>query len=335
MIKEIFEYEGTVYKMEHDSHSKRCIFRVEGQTPSNYHKTLSKYYPISEYSIDAIEKNHFYLPQPSQQNDLFDFSPYLFDFRGLSLEKAKKILWRDYSEDFINDRYNKSYDEFIEEIKNTIYLIAISKMSSISLTPNKYSDLMWGYYSNHEGFLIEFDCSKILGTQETRFHGPFPVNYVKKLRTLSINEVPPTLLYFIQMNVKKNDWRHEDEYRFLVESDKSYEVSGDYSNSDLGIKLCPRLENYPISAVLGVYLGYKFKEGENWNRDEKILTLNSTKKELKQRLLDCILRNGYKAYTVSQNPREFSLVRKTMDIEPVNDFQYRINTYIECASPLS
>lgn len=53
------------------------------------------------------------------------------------------------------------------------------------MTSDATNILMWSYYSNHQGFMIEFDITKFT---TFKYHGPFPINYQDPIEAISLKE---------------------------------------------------------------------------------------------------------------------------------------------------
>ena len=323
-----FEFNDFIYTTE--IVDKKIIFGVEKRKGNPPPSHLSKYYPISEFSLEAIENNHFYISHPEDLNDLFDFSYYLFHLDNLPLEQIKSFLKDgDLSEKEIEQKYLTKKSELIEIVKFNFYGLMLSKVGIICFTPNKYSDLMWGYYGNNEGFCIEFDYNLFTTNIDTRFHGPFPINYVESLSKIDMNKLEAMTL-LIQSTIKKNDWKHEDEYRFIIETSNTYEVNGLFSNKEWNIELKPRLIKYPTKSVKGVYLGFNFSKNddktEGKNKNECILTLTSNNKKLKNRLLKSLINNNYRTFTIGQDTSTFQLKDKEVKIEYIEENKFLITS---------
>jgi len=135
--------------------------------------TLSKYYSLNHNNISAFLNNSFYIAQPENFNDLFDFNPFAIDFSNFEFEDIERIF-------LISERpaeFNKFMVDskaYMNSIKNTVYLIWTQNFGVFCLTAQRDNDLMWAHYSDNNGFLIEYDYSKF----PINFLGPFPINYI-------------------------------------------------------------------------------------------------------------------------------------------------------------
>lgn len=190
--------------------------------------TLSKYYSINECSIESIENNNFYVSQPEDFNDLFDTAYNILDFNQLYLNCILSLSPKNQEEN-IRHHWETHKEFFINSIKKDSYRALLARFGILCTTENKLNELMWGYYNNNEGFLLEFNYKEF----PKNFHGPFPINYVKTIDKIKTNNIDH-LTFLLQSNIKKDIWKHENEYRFLVESDSEYlKVRGIWEDSEL------------------------------------------------------------------------------------------------------
>ena len=58
-----------------------CFMEIE--KPTNYPKSLFKFYSNSKYSLEAFLENYIYMSHPYQFNDLMDTRPYTIDARNI------------------------------------------------------------------------------------------------------------------------------------------------------------------------------------------------------------------------------------------------------------
>ena len=189
---------------------------------------------------------------------------------------------------------------------------------------------MWGYYNNNEGFLLEFNIKYF----SDNFHGPFPINYVSE-----INKIPLVsfdhLTFCIQTNIKKEIWKHENEFRFLVEPKSGYafDVKGIYENrkySDYlnkkGYEVCERKIDYPKRSINAIYLGYNFLKSEKISSkdDSYQICLISKNKEYKNRLLKNIVDQKLKCYSIIQNVTNFKLETEKWEIKCKGKYEFEI-----------
>lgn len=91
---------------------------------------------------------------------------------------------------FLTEKMNNSSQKAKEKLNDQNHIAKnfrekiYRKIGIVSLTSDDDNLLMWSYYTNHKGFCIEFDYSKF----DFKFHGPFPINYIKSLSPLSLKE---------------------------------------------------------------------------------------------------------------------------------------------------
>jgi hypothetical protein len=154
--------------------AKRGI--IDNDRPSH----LFKYYSLSEFSIDSLQNNYFYLNNPLNFNDPFDCC------NNLIIEKQKDAI-DGLPVPFINDAPH----------------VGISCFSTNGLNP-----LMWGHYTNsYVGFVIKF-------RNNFNFQTDSRIKYYKLNKVVySDNPTPATeKLPFsedYQFMVKLRDWQYE------------------------------------------------------------------------------------------------------------------------------
>lgn len=289
-------------------------------------KTLGKYYSISKNSIDSFVKYRFYASQPDDFNDLFDTGYDLANHSNFQLQDIIN-LWGKTEEKkaFLIERWNNNHQVLIDMFKDARYKAVISKFGLICTTPNKLSELMWGYYTNNEGFFLEFDYSKF----PNNFHGPFPINYVKRLEKLDVDGEIDHLSFLLQSNIKKDIWKHESEFRFISESNETiYHTRGMYSNEECKqYKKKERYEEYPKESLTAIYLGFNFLKQEDISLENSVydFRLVSENKYLKFLLLKKIIDEKIPCYSVIQNILNFELTVEKWKFINIKDFEFKIN----------
>lgn len=161
---------------------------VDNSKPSH----LYKYYSLSNYNLDALEKGYFYLSNPLNFNDPFDCC------NNLIIEKQR-------------DPIDGLPTPFINDIPN----IGISCFSTHELNP-----LMWGQYTNaYVGFVLKFK-------NDFTF---YPDARIKSHKFTSViysdNPTPVTEKYAFaedyQLMLKLKDWEYENEWRLIVNKNKN------------------------------------------------------------------------------------------------------------------
>jgi hypothetical protein len=198
-----FYFNNWIYTLQEEGDV--TTFGVGCNSPIQPPDFLSKYCSLSEYSIDMLKNRQFYAAQPDDFNDIFDSSYFLIDFDSMTLEQMLKIpnKYDRKEEQLVIAKWKNNKYEVIDLLQLKFYYSSLSRMGILSMTPNKYDEIMWGYYTNHKGFLVEFDYTLF----SKYFLGPFPVNYVPNLPHLDFNKLGNRFSFFMQTMVKKDRWR--------------------------------------------------------------------------------------------------------------------------------
>lgn len=232
--------------------------------------TLFKFYNVNENGVDALIHNYIYAAHPSQLNDLFDCSEEMIvydnpHFARRVLNDCRIEILEDCGLDINNmtDEEIINNQQIIENLRRVIWQSTFAKQGIISLTATPYNILMWSYYSNHNGFCVEYDYEQF----PFDFCGPFPINYQPEIKKLHLRDIPFESAIAAQFNVKNEKWKHENEWRIMAYSREGIdmEIYGDSLLSKyFGHE---RKFPYPAKAVKSVLLGHRF-----FNKNEVIFS---------------------------------------------------------------
>lgn len=176
-------------------------------------KELFKLYSPVEYAVDSLTNDYLYGNHPMQFNDLFDCH------KGLIIcddEENNRMTLQWLKETYGKEEFDGLSDIQLEErIIEGRYDLAYVTFGITSLTSDPNNVLMWAYYGNNQGYMVEYDVSKF----PQNYYGPFPVNYQEKVSPIShkLNGAQLALLY--QSNIKSKAWEHESEWRYLIRSE--------------------------------------------------------------------------------------------------------------------
>lgn len=269
-METISELYGWKYGFDHTT--KRII--IEPNYRCELPQTLFKFYNVNGNSIDALIHNYIYAAHPSQLNDLFDCSENMIvydnpHFARLVLKNYRNEILEDCGLD-INDMTDEEIinnQQIIENLRRVLWQSIYAKQGIISLTTNPYNILMWSYYSNHNGFCVEYDYEQF----PFDFGGPFPINYQPLISELHLRDIPFESAIAAQFNVKNDKWKHEDEWRIMAYSSENHdmEIFGDpLLDKYFGHE---RKFLYPAKTVKSVILGHRFfdKNEVVFSRDYK------------------------------------------------------------------
>jgi hypothetical protein len=259
---------------------------IKPKKPKRVPKTLVKYYPLNDYSIDALRNNYFYAAHPYELND-----PY----------------------DCLRDLLNIS-----KQNQDTIYQFLFSKFGILSFSTNELNILMWAYYALHDGFCIKYSYKNL----PINFHGPFPINYCDKLE--STKEIEPGLSFLILSNIKLKHWIHEEEWRILAESDTPMKLPDFIEKKMDRANIKPRkfrYENY--FKIKEILLGYKIVGKNNMNYFGEYIEFETDhcNKEL---LIDFVAEMDCKKFLMDVDLNgNYSLRKRPITIEKIRPTLYR------------
>lgn len=239
------------YCTERMEREREIEFKIIPPEKTDAPSLLYKFYSLTHNGIDALLNSYIYATHPSQFNDLFDCYENLiiFDIPELINKFLTEALGKDKAEELIKED-NGGLETFVQRnFREIIY----RKWGVVCLTANPNNTLMWSYYTNNQGFSIGFDYSKF----EFKYMGPFPVNYQDEIKPLSLKESSVELAALYQTNIKHSGWKHEMEWRLLINSPEEGMIS---PNFEILKKLGGhnRKFPYPITAIKHICLGNRF-----------------------------------------------------------------------------
>ncbi len=185
---------------------------------------------IFERDVSTIANDQIYLPTKCELNDptegFFDDDAITFILNQLKTYSSEVQI---------------QYNRFLEKIES-------SGVYSLSKANN--NELLWAYYaSGHTGFAIEYDIDKLKQSLNHNIYVPFifdfDVDYVKHIpvaNILALRGGDPTPILKTYLGSKSLSWRHEKEYRLIVDGKGLFDI--DYR------------------VVTGIYFGYRMQEQE-------------------------------------------------------------------------
>jgi len=307
------------YGWKYQSYKKNGKIRFDVVPPEELipNDTLFRYYSSSQYSIDSVINNYLYASHPDQFNDIYDCHEDLFDFDDDEavvhfLSGGNEEGVKDFKRALALDRQN-----VIQGAQRNFRQALYRKLGIVCMTSNPNNILMWSYYTNNRGFLVEYAYKEL----QFDYHGPFPINYQDDLQKLSLNEVPMPLCVLFQSNIKHKGWEHESEWRILIENPNGEMNSPDLFPELLDLGGEERKFTYPISAVKSIVLGHYFIEPRELKiLNDKVFEITILKNNDRVKLLDYIATNSIIAgYTTRQS-----------DLKNVAYFKGKIKKIEEC-----
>lgn len=191
-------------------------------------KSLFKYKPLNQFTLDIIANDRIYYPKPDSFNDPFDtkcsFKNSSAIVQSQNLAKIKRVFPNeDPSEIMAYTR--KDLTGEIDSFKN-----ALRDFGILSLAEDEKDILMWSHYADdHKGVCIEFERTETneLGdpkaTRKVAYTKSYPSMSVKSL--LSKNGHHNSLMRVLY--TKSEHWSYEKEWRnFQFTGGKVYPIPG-------------------------------------------------------------------------------------------------------------
>jgi Protein of unknown function (DUF2971) len=216
---------------------------------------LSKYYSLSENSLEALKKGYLYASHPSELNDPFECFIRLINYDNLTIEECVSLMCPPYRKDEIVDLFNNSKSDLTYLIRESYWPSLYTQLGLISMSSNPLDMKMWSHYSKHVGFQVVFDIKAL----PPRFKGPFPINYRNSFQAIDFMKYDRSISLLYQTNIKSNEWKHEREWRFLVFDSNLYSPI----NIETQKNPKPRKFEYPKSAINEIIIGFRFFEPKN------------------------------------------------------------------------
>lgn len=222
----------------------------------DFPKHLYKYTKIYDSTFEDIEQNMIHVSNPKVFDDkvdayFLDIHPgnildYVDKFKSLppeEYEELNDIINRIYKENLSSSNIIHIVNNFIEKYHLTEYnshdlsveiqlIIQQAKIEALlewkhcrentfiyCLTDNYNYEHMWKNFSGFDGICIEYDFSETEPLKNEYCISTFPVQYVNEVFGLSF-PYPKDIfmfLYFYSTLIKLNDFKHEKEWRYIVE----------------------------------------------------------------------------------------------------------------------
>lgn len=183
------------------------VITEKNQSKPNF---LSHYYRINQNSIESLLNHFIYASHPFEFNDPFDCNRELISFNNCSIDEILSIDKNLTNPDELKKLYRTNKRFLDDLLKWRIYDVLYLQKGIFCLTPIKDSMEMWSYYTNHRGFLIEFNCTEL----PSNHWGPFPINYTNQFKPLHYS-IFKEYSFVYQANVKAKCWKHENEWRII------------------------------------------------------------------------------------------------------------------------
>lgn len=259
---------------------------------------LFKYYGLSENSVSGIENNTVFATPVHYFNDIFDLAKTLWDYRGVRLEDYNKIFD---SKPIDKSEFESKKELYQKHLIDVIYKMSVGKFGVFCTTTNCIDDIFWGVYTNHKGFCVEYDSEKF----GKNFQGPFPMNYIHEdeFTPIDFARIGGEISFLITSTMKKDFWKREDEYRFIVwpKKTKNFITDGVYDNSNNPYERESRVVDIDKKVVKSLTFGFRFLGKEDIvSKTTKgtIVQFSSKEGVLKSRLFKYLIDRSIDAFGV-------------------------------------
>ena len=253
---------------------------------SNHPQTILKYNPCTQYSKEAFIEHYLFASHPFRLNDLMDGKSYSIDMRNVSDELYYEIK-RQTIEQAPLIVEGKYFNQLYPEIDKNRELLQKAICDSyfcfggiVSLTTDRFNELMWSHYTNETGYVIEFNTSLLL--RDIANH-PLNIPVLKNIffKSICYKEHPTGIscskhpdIHEINLHnaTQKNKvWNYENEWRLIVTSYPFLGIPKLHPNMDEKYTdISKRKLYYTSENIKRIYLGKKFWSAENVVHEKKI-----------------------------------------------------------------
>lgn len=310
-------------KMEFEYNNRRYIaenkFRIEYDKQMEYviPESFTKYYALSEFSIDALLKNYLYASHPFELNDPFDCFRHLIDATG----KTQIEMVSNYNPNDLTENFNP------EIFLNTIYEGNFRNIGLISLTDsNNENPILWAHYTNnHKGFSVTFESNSF-----NQLIGPFQIDYLPNLKKIKFEKEKYISQFFCSTLIKSDKWDSEEEYRYLYLNQDMYIPGRDYG--EVKTRNQENRKFYlPKNSIKEIKLGFYFFDALNNisinNIGEFVIDLSKeADSEYKKKLINFARANNIPLKMMYLNKENFTFSAESIEYEYIPDancFKYK------------
>jgi hypothetical protein len=207
-------YNGFNYLLDNNlQKNKLPVPLINSDKYPNKPLVLYHYYNMSKFSVDSLLQHYIYANHPLEFNDPFDCNRDLISFEKTTLEEIyalNKISKPEYIRQLFFSKKKEDTILLYDLLKWLIYNVIYLKTGIFCMTSKKDSMEMWSYYTDHRGFVLEFDIQNF----PPNHWGPFPINYTDKFEKIEYS-IFKGLSFIYQSNIKSKCWDHENEWRFI------------------------------------------------------------------------------------------------------------------------
>lgn len=271
-MKQQFTYKDFTYLLDENDNHKVVTDPIRNEPCEVY-----KYYSISENSIKALQNLSLYATHPFLFNDSIDSSELILDFKNISKERYidfyKRII---IPEEFAKYDFDKNFEDDKRQnffnIRNFVFTHFSRNIGIISLTTIPFNILMWSHYTNETGFVLELNTKKLIANfksenPDVNNYCFRPIQYVEQIEFINMfsnNFSTPDIPLLYITNVKRNEWKYEDEWRLSVyKNDMGIPFSKYYPQTKDFPGTNNRFFKYSFETIESISLGKHFFNGKN------------------------------------------------------------------------
>lgn len=299
----------------------RIINKIEYSEQKKCPPTLLKFYSVNENNINALVNSYLYAASPISFNDPFDCPIQLWD---------EKIFSQLFMLNTINPLFSSIWKDDNNENKEHFFNFFFGFIGIICLNnPNiENQDLMWGYYTNQQGFAVSFNSDELFSS----WGMPFPIEYLGKTKldrfnidSLERNDMIELLPRILRWSTQKDiTWASENEWRFLFLDCLIDTITFKSKTED-------RKKKYNSNAINEIFLGNSFFESQYsvYKDPSQFIYLTDKKKVLQNKLLTFLsIPQKIKIRHMSMKKDELQLYPRECRIWKQDENRFRIE-YLE------
>ena len=191
-------------------------------------KSLYKYKPINQFTLDIIANDRIFYPLPGSFNDPFDTKCSFKNKSALTQTADEKKIAQAFPDENPSDITVFTRTDLTQEID--VFKNRLNNFGILSLTGNAKNILMWSHYAeDHKGICIEFERNEVNGlgdsgkTKKVNYTKNYPSLSSKTL--LSKKDTESSLMRVLY--TKSESWSYEQEWRMLIpQGNTVYAVPG-------------------------------------------------------------------------------------------------------------
>jgi hypothetical protein len=191
-------------------------------------KSLYKYKPINQFTLDIIANDRIFYPLPESFNDPFDTKCSFRNKSALTQSTNAQKIARAFPDENPSDILVFTRTDLTPKID--VFNNMLKNFGILSLAEDAKNILMWSHYAeDHKGICIEFERNEVNGlgdsgkTKKVNYTKNYPSLSSKTL--LSKKDTESSLMRVLY--TKSESWGYEQEWRmFMPKGNTVYSVPG-------------------------------------------------------------------------------------------------------------